>query len=100
MPARTKTTTKTARKPRATGTTKARKTEPRSFTAEKAEHMKTLRAIARDYAPFRYRGIHPRRGRCACGGLAIRRLVFTGKYGKKLLLHPACADSLHLSAKA
>ena len=99
MSARTTTrnATKTARKPATAGT---RRTPARSFTAEKAQNMRTLRAIARDYAPFRYRGVHPKRGRCACGGLAIRRLVFTGKYGKKLLLHPACADSLHLHAKA
>ena len=96
MPGRTTTrpTTKTSRK-RSTG--RIERTPARSFTAEKAENMRILRTIAREYAPFRYRGAHPKRGRCACGGLAVRRLVFTGKYGKKLLLHSACADSLHLS---
>ena len=75
------------------------KTKPRavrSFTAEKEQNLKTLCALVRDYAPFRYRGIHPKRGRCACGGLAIRRLVFSGRHGKQLLLHPACAESLLL----
>ena len=75
-----------------------RKTKPRSFTAEKEENLKALRALVRDYAPFRYRGVHPKRGRCACGGLAIRRLVFSGRYGKQLLLHPACAELAGLSA--
>ncbi len=89
-----RTATKRARKKTASKTTKtagkrAKKTV--SFTAERDKAARILAKIAGLYAPFRYRGIHEKRGRCACGGLAVTRLVFTGKYGKKLLLHENCA---------
>ncbi len=62
-----------------------------SFTAERDNAARILKEIDEEYAPIRYRGIHAKRGRCACGGLAVTRLIFTGKYGKKLLLHANCA---------
>ncbi len=68
-----------------------RRTKTLSFTAERASNQRKLRATVKQYAPFRYKGVHEKRGRCACGGLAITRLVFVGKYGKKLLLHANCA---------
>lgn len=89
-----RTATKRARKKTATKTTKTagkRAVRTLSFTAERDNAARILKEIVGQYAPFCYRGIHEKRGRCACGGLAVTRLIFTGKYGKKLLLHVNCA---------
>ena len=83
-----RTATKRARKKTAA---KKRAKKTVSFTAERNKAARILAKIVELYAPFRYRGIHEKRGRCACGGLAVTRLIFTGKYGKKLLLHENCA---------
>ena len=72
------------------------RTKPLSFTAERARNQRKLRANVKQYVPFRYKGVHEKRGRCACGGLAITRLIFVGKYGKKLLLHANCAHDAGL----
>lgn len=89
-----RTATKRARKKTATKTTKTagkRAAKTVSFTAERDNAARILKEIVEQYAPFRYRGIREKRGHCACGGLAVTRLIFTGKYGKKLLLHENCA---------
>ena len=69
-----------------------------SYTAEREENLRRLESIVREYGPFRYRGVHAKRGRCACGGLAVTRHVFVGRRGKQLLLHETCARLAGLRA--